>query len=177
MSRGLGDVYKRQDQRFPEGQTTENPQSGSRKSRGADLEKSDASYTDKNYTDFIYTNPSIYPSQDTGAEVRQEPRSRCREAVKHNIGYPTLCRQYGQKGVDGVAELITDILCSTRPAIHISGRDIPTEEVCRRFAALRYRHLEYVLMCLRRNEDHIRNIRSWLLTALYNAADCQTAPG
>ena len=165
------------DQRFPEGQTTENPQSGSRKSRGADLEKSDASYTDKNYTDFIYANPSIYPSQDTGAEVRQEPRSRCREAVKHNIGYPTLCRQYGQKGVDGVAELITDILCSTRPAIHISGRDIPTEEVCRRFAALRYRHLEYVLMCLRRNEDPIRNIRSWLLTALYNAADCQTAPG
>ena len=76
-----------------------------------------------------------------------------------------------------MAELITDILCSTRPAIHISGRDIPTEEVCRRFAALRYRHLEYVLMCLRRNEDPIRNIRSWLLTALYNAADCQTAPG
>lgn len=130
-----------------------------------------------NSWNFEYSNPSIYPSKEAGAEVRQETRSRCSEAVKRNIGYPTLCRQYGQKEVDGVAELITDILCNTRPAIRIGGRDIPTEEVCRRFAALRYKHLEYVLACLRRNEKPIRNIRSWLLTALYNAADCQTAPG
>ncbi len=165
------------DHHFPEDQTKEKSRSGSRKSRGADLEKTDTSYTDKNDTDFIYTNPSIYPSKEAGAAISQEARSRCCEAVKRNIDYSTLCRQYGKKGTDGVAELIADILCGTRPAIRIGGRDIPTEEVCRRFAALRYRHLEYVFECLRRNEKPIRNIRSWLLTALYNAIDRQTAPG
>lgn len=146
------------DYHSPEDQTKEKSRSDSRKRRGADLEKTDTSYTDKNYTDFIYTNPSIYPSKEARAEVRQEARSRCCEAAKRNIDYPILCRQYGQKGVDGVTELIADILCGTRPAIRIGGRDIPTAEVCRRFAALRYRHLEYVFECLRRNKKPNRNI-------------------
>ena len=34
---------------------------------------------------------------------------------------------------------------------------------------LDYSHLEYVFDCLRKNTTKIRNIRAYLLTALYNA--------
>lgn len=35
---------------------------------------------------------------------------------------------------------------------------------------LTYEHLEYVFDCLRRNTTEVRNIRGYLLTALYNAS-------
>ena len=38
-----------------------------------------------------------------------------------------------------------------------------------RLLSLDYGHLEYVFDCLRRNTTQIRNIRAYLLTALYNA--------
>ena len=49
------------------------------------------------------------------------------------------------------------------------GEEIPAEQVKGRFLSLDYGHLEYVFDCLRRNTTQIRNIRAYLLTALYNA--------
>lgn len=47
--------------------------------------------------------------------------------------------------------------------------DIPTAQVRHRFLMLGRSHLEYVFECLRRNTTEVRNIRAYLLTALYNA--------
>ena len=54
--------------------------------------------------------------------------------------------------------------------IYAIGReDIPTVQVRHRFLMLGRSHLEYVFECLRRNTTEVRNIRAYLLTALYNA--------
>lgn len=46
---------------------------------------------------------------------------------------------------------------------------MPAEQVKGRLQMLDNGHLEYVFDCMRRNTTEIRNIRAYLLTALYNA--------
>ena len=92
-----------------------------------------------------------------------------RREVEENIEYQALCRQFGREDVESVVELITDVLCSTRATVRIGGEDIPTVQVRHRFLMLGRSHLEYVFECLRRNTTEVRNIRAYLLTALYNA--------
>ena len=54
-------------------------------------------------------------------------------------------------------------------ANQIGGEELPIAQVKDRFYKLDSGHLEYVFDCLRNNTTQIRNIRAYLLTALYNA--------
>ncbi len=96
-------------------------------------------------------------------------RNDCRREVKANIEYPILCQQFDREDVDGVVELMVDTLCSTRPTLRIGGEEIPSGQVKSRFLMLNSGHLEYVFDCMYRNTTQVRNIRAYLLTALYNA--------
>lgn len=151
-------------------QSAENPQSRLREIRSQDCGKPAGSYIKSNQTDFIYTDPSIHPSPSSqSGPPGWMDRFECRAEVNENIEYQALCRQFGHEDVECVAELMTDVLCSTRPTLRIGGEDIPTSQVQERFQMLDYGHLEYIFDCLRRNTTEIRNIRAYLLTALYNA--------
>lgn len=96
-------------------------------------------------------------------------RSDCRREVEDQIEFSYLCGQFGYEDVDGVVELMVDTLCSTSPTLRIGGERIPADQVKSRFLTLDSRHLEYVFDCMRRNTTQVRNIRAYLLTALYNA--------
>ncbi len=149
-------------------QSAEKPQSRVRQSRSPECGKTAGIYPDLNQTDFSPLEPSIYPSVPPPAG-RWMDRSDCRRAVEGQIEFPHLCRQFGYEDVDGVAELMVDTLCSTRPTLRIGGEEIPTGQVKSRFLTLDSSHLEYVFDCMRRNTTQVRNIRAYLLTALYNA--------
>lgn len=92
-----------------------------------------------------------------------------REEIREQIEYGLLCTRYNREDVDEIVQLITDTLCTIRPSIRIGGNDIPTEQVKDRLLRLDSSHLEYVFDCLRKNTTQIRNIRAYLLAALYNA--------
>ena len=98
-------------------------------------------------------------------------RYDCRREVEERINAHALSRQYGDEDVKSMVELITNILCSTRPTLHIGGTELSAQQVKDRFSRLRYHHLSYVFDCLRRNTIPIHNIRAYLLAALYNVAD------
>ena len=98
-------------------------------------------------------------------------RYDCEKEIETNIEYDRLCRQFACEDVDEIVALIVDTLCATRPTIRIGGDYISAAVVRERFFRLTYEHLEYVFECLRRNTTEIRNIRGYLLTALYNALD------
>lgn len=136
------------------------------KSGSADFPKQDGNYTKSNQTDSIQLDPSIYPPALTGRWI---DRSDCREEIKRRIEYPLLCVQFDREELDEVVELLVDALCSTSPTIRIGGGDVPTAQVKERLFRLDSSHLEYVFDCLHRNTTQIRNIRAYLLTALYNA--------
>ena len=76
---------------------------------------------------------------------------------------------YGENEVSIIVELMTDVLCSTKTTIRIGGADLPLRVVLERFQMLNRFHAEYVLDCMKATRSKIRNIRGYLLTALYNA--------
>lgn len=161
-------LFSGQDCGKAEVKSAENPQSRLRESRSQECGKPAPSYIKSNQTDISQLDPSILPSGSPPSAGWMD-RFECRKEVEDAIGYDRLCDRFGRNDVDEVTELITDVLCTTRPVIRIGGEDLPAARVREQFYKLDSEHLEYVFDCLRRNTTQIRNIRAYLLTALYNA--------
>lgn len=161
-------IFSSQDFRKPEVQTSENRKSRLPITGSADFRKSDGSYIESNQTESSYTNPSIHLSSSATNQGLIDRYDYLKE-IKSQINYSSLCRQYTPEDVDGVLELIVDTLSSTRQTVRIGGETIPISQVQNRLLSLEQSHLEYVFDCLHRNSTKIRNIRAYLLTALYNA--------
>ena len=71
--------------------------------------------------------------------------------------------------IRGIVDIMVEAICSSAPMIRISGQDVPQSMVKSRLLKLRSDHIEYVMTCLSQNTNKIRNIKSYLLTTLYNA--------
>ena len=139
-----------------------------RRASGQECGKPAGSYIKSNQTENSHLDLSILPSVPPG-ESGWIDRYDCEKEIETNIEYDRLCRQFACEDVDEIVALIVDTLCATRPTIRIGGDYISAAVVRERFFRLTYEHLEYVFECLRRNTTEIRNIRGYLLTALYNA--------
>ena len=70
---------------------------------------------------------------------------------------------------DELVELMVDTVCSNREMIRIAGDDYPAEVVKSRLLKIDSSHIEYVLERMRENTTYVRNIKKYLLAALYNA--------
>lgn len=94
-----------------------------------------------------------------------------REIVLDNIEYRYLIQEehIDREQLDEIAELIVDTVCSARKTIRIAGDDYPAEVVKSRFMKLDSSHVRYVMDCMRENTTYVRNIKKYLLAALYNA--------
>lgn len=68
-----------------------------------------------------------------------------------------------------IYETVCDIVCVRRSMIRINGEYYPYELVKSRFLKLNSSHVEYVMGCMKDTATKIKNIRSYLITALYNA--------
>lgn len=139
------------------------PKSGLPKSRGLDFEKAESSYTNRIYTEKNHTDSSIYPS------CRPPNRETYRHRLMDQIDSEQLFSMYSESEVLAILDLLTDTMCSTQDAIRIGGTDLPLHIVQERFQILNRFHVEYVLDCMKATRSKIRNIRGYLLTALYNA--------
>ena len=98
-------------------------------------------------------------------------RETYREIVLENIDYDILIQdtKMDREQLDEIAELIVDTVCSARKTIRIAGDDYPAEVVKSRFLKLDSSHVQYVMGCMRDNTTYVRNIKKYLLAALYNA--------
>ncbi len=93
------------------------------------------------------------------------------ELIKANIEYPSLLEQYPLEHdvVDGIYELILETVLSQKEWICIARDSYPAELVRSRFLKLDYSHIEYVINCLKENTSKVRNIKKYMLAALFNA--------
>lgn len=137
-----------------------------------DREKKDISKKDLENTDEIYPIPSYRPSQETrmgtdGMEIRE----RYRDILLENIDYDVLIQnpQIDQEQLNEIVEILVDTVCTSRKTIRIASDDFPAEVVRSRFLKLTGSHIQYVLACMKENTTRIRNIKKYLLAALYNA--------
>lgn len=116
-----------------------------------------------NNTDVSKTNSSYTEQSFSYEEIEA--------MIKEQIEYETLSeRNYG--GVlDEIVNLITDTYCSEERYVRVSKRQITTQTFRARISKLTAEHVEYVIKTLEKNEGRIRNIRAYLLTALYYSID------
>lgn len=152
---------------FSNFQTSDFPTSRHRHSRGADLGKPDANYIDLIQTEKSYLDPSIYPPAPGGTDGMDGYDHT--EEIKRQIGFDILREKYPHEDIESLVKLMADLLSSTAPTLRIGGNDLPTERVKARFRQLDSSHIEYALEALRNTTTQIRNIRAYLLAALYNA--------
>ena len=92
-----------------------------------------------------------------------------REVIRENISYDVLKQKCNPERLDEIVDIMLNTLCSRKRTIRIAGEDFPAEAVKSRLLKLNDGHIEYVLECLDKNTTDIRNIRSYILTALYQA--------
>ncbi len=125
-------------------------------------------------TDTAITHQSIHQEPEQVSEPeraidRIDTIETHREIIYENISYDILCERHGIERVDEAVELILETLAAQRQNIRIAGDEFPAAVVKSRLLKLDASHVEYVFGCLDENTTKIRNIKSYLLTALYNA--------
>lgn len=76
---------------------------------------------------------------------------------------------YDQEMIQGMYELILEIMLCQSEKFVIAGAEYPAAIVKGRFMKLTYTHIEYVMECLRNNTTKVVNIKKYLLAALFNA--------
>ena len=150
----------------------ENPVLGKPEQENPAQSNKDKSNTDLSITkqsNPIRSNPPA-PEGQNGTDG-MEAREIYREIVYGNIEYDILREDntVNRDQLDEIAELIVDTVCSARKTIRIAGDDYPAEVVKSRFLKLDSSHVQYVIDCMKNNTTYVRNIKKYLLAALYNA--------
>ena len=89
--------------------------------------------------------------------------------VMDNIEYDILCERYHPDAVDEIVDILTETLSASKDTIRVSGTNFPAEFVKNKLLKLNAGHIEFVLDCMKENTTQVRNIRQYLLAALFNA--------
>ena len=122
--------------------------------------------TEKNNTDFININPIL-----SGLDVDKDGRDAYRNYLYQQLEMEILYERYPyeKETLDAIFNLMLDVICSKRKTIRIAGDDKPVAVVKSQFLKLNSSHIEYVMDCMQKNPAKVRNIKQYLLAAIYNA--------
>ena len=123
------------------------------------------SNTDNSYTEMSDTDP-IHPGSEGMAF-----RGITERYFKSVLEYDALLLDYpsDKETIDGIIDLLTDACTTNRLTLRIAGDDRPREVVKGRLMKLNAFSIRYVLSCLKENDTDVKNIKQYLLAALYNA--------
>ena len=103
------------------------------------------------------------------AQTLYEERKAYEEIIKQNIAYDLLSEQKetSRDFLDLCVQVMVDAVTSNKPYIKIKGQDIPKEAVKSILLKLDDENISYVDMCLSSSTTAIKNMQSYILTALY----------
>ena len=91
--------------------------------------------------------------------------------VKETVDYESLevTHHDDMRQVDEIVNLIVETVMCKNDKILIASNWYPTALVKKKFLMLTYSHIEYVLHCMSGNTSKVKNIKKYLLAALFNA--------
>lgn len=100
-----------------------------------------------------------------------ELRRSYEEYFRGQLGYAYLVQEYPYEteSLEEILGLLVDTCCTVRKVIRIAGDDKPADVVKSQFMKLTGEHIRFVLYCLKENTTRVRNMKQYLLAALYNA--------
>ena len=120
----------------------------------------------ENKTEMNNTNPILSDESE-----KMKNRELLEEYFSHSLEIDLLLRLYpdDEDTIYQIVDLLVDTCDSKRKLIRIAGDDKPAEVVCSRLKKLNADHIRFVLNCLAENTSPIRNMKQYLLAALFNA--------
>ena len=94
-----------------------------------------------------------------------------REIIKENIEYDILSVKLKPEisMLDEIVDLLTETVCTKKDSLIIAGDVCPAAVVKSKLLKLDAEHIEYVIDCMKSNTTEVRNIKKYLLAALFNA--------
>ena len=131
-----------------------------------DDRKSERNKTETNNTESNKTNPIL-----SGADQDMDERASYRNYLNSQLDMEIMYERYpyDRETLDAIMDLMLDVVCSKRKTIRIAGDDKPVSVVKSQFLKVNSMHLEYVMDCMKKNPAKVRNIKQYLLAAIYNA--------
>lgn len=131
-----------------------------------DNRKSESNKTEKNNTESNKTNPIL-----SGADKDMDERASYRNYLNSQLDMEIMYERYpyDRETLDAILDLMLDVICSKRKTIRIAGDDKPVSVVKSQFLKINFMHIEYVMDCMKKNPAKVRNIKQYLLAAIYNA--------
>ena len=147
-------------------QNRENHESGSPKNACQDPPKSRCNKNKKSKTERNNTNPILSDESE-----KMKNRKLLEEYFSRSLEIELLLRLYpdDEDTIYQIVDLLVDTCDSKRKLIRIAGDDKPAEVVLSRLKKLNADHIRFVLDCLAANTSPIRNMKQYLLAALFNA--------
>ena len=88
-----------------------------------------------------------------------------------NINFDDLLisHPYEKEMIRGIYELIMETVLCQNEKILIASNWYPANLVKGKLLKLNYSHIEYVLECMKKNTTKVKNIKKYMLAALFNA--------
>lgn len=138
---------------------------------------SNSNYTNINNTEFSdnESNHTISATEaSTSVRLDYDMMDEMRvyeEIIKENISYGDLlvAHPLERETLEGIMQLILETVLNKNQTMLIASNTYPTALVKSKFLKLGYYHIEYVLGCLSNNTSKVKNIKKYLLAALFNA--------
>ena len=120
----------------------------------------------ENKTEMNNTNPILSDESE-----KMKDRELLEEYFSCSLEIDLLLRLYpdDEDTIYQIVDLLVDTCDSKRKLIRIAGDDKPAEVVLSRLKKLNADHIRFVLDCLAANTSPIRNMKQYLLAALFNA--------
>ena len=127
---------------------------------------SESNKTEINNTESNKTNPIL-----SGVDKDMDERASYRTYLNAQLDMDIMHERYpyDRETLDAIMNLMLDVICSKRKTIRIAGDDKPVNVVKSQFLKINSMHLEYVMDCMKKNPAKVRNIKQYLLAAIYNA--------
>ncbi|WP_036613235.1 DUF6017 domain-containing protein [Oribacterium sp. P6A1] len=145
--------------------TLEKSMSRPLKNPSPDMGKTNANYNNINNTDL-----NKYHIDQIDQTLNAEYLAYA-ERIRENLELSLMKIRYPHYAevIDGIYDLIIETVINKNDIIWISKNKYPGELVRSKFLKLNSSHIEYVLECMKQSTTKIRNIKSYLLSALFNA--------
>ena len=151
-------------------QKCKNDTSGSVEDTFAEVKEVHGTNTNITNTDFSDTNP-ISSYQRMGNDAMRASYTAYRNYFMNHLEMDALLsdKPSDRDMANGIIDILVETCCTTKPTVWVSGTEIPTEVVRGKLMKLSMEHIQYVIHCFNENTTKVRNIRQYLLAALYNA--------
>lgn len=93
--------------------------------------------------------------------------------IKSNIAYEdlVLVAPESREMIDGIVDIMLDVLLSRKKSYRISGEQKPLNLVRAKFMKLDMMDIQYLLDCLANNTTKIRDTKAYVISCLYNARE------